>query len=368
MFTRYLLPAVALVALAFAVMQMTKAQQKPPPVTPAIEPGKSPYTHQLAGAGLVESETENIAVGSNVPGVVQRVFVVAGQRVKPGERLFELDDRSLKAEREVRLALKASAQATYHKLTLPPREEERPAFEARVREAEANRNDLNQTYERLNQAAGRSPGVVSGDELSRRKLAVTVADAQVARAKADLKLWAAGAWEPDRKIAEANVAQADAQVRQTETELERLTVFAPRTQWKDTSVGREVPDDADVRYEVLQVNVRPGEFVGNVAGQALVVLGRVGNLHVRVDLDENDISRFDTKFVGVAKPRGNPNASYPLAFVRVEPYVIPKKSLTGAGTERVDTRVLQVIYSLDTAGQPQLYVGQQMDVFLNAKK
>ena len=51
--------------------------------------------------------------------------------------------------------------------------------------------------------------------------------------------------------------------------------------------------------------------------------------------------------------------------MRVEPFVIPKRSLTGGNTERVDTRVLQVIYAID-GPDPGLYVGQQMDVSLNA--
>ena len=54
----------------------------------------------------------------------------------------------------------------------------------------------------------------------------------------------------------------------------------------------------------------------------------------------------------------------PLTFVRVEPYVVPKRSLTGDNTERVDTRVLQVIYEVATTDQT-LFVGQQMDVFLD---
>jgi hypothetical protein len=45
--------------------------------------------------------------------------------------------------------------------------------------------------------------------------------------------------------------------------------------------------------------------------------------------------------------------------------VIPKKSLTGDSTERVDTRVLQVIYRVEDDALP-LYVGQQMDVFIQA--
>ena len=54
-----------------------------------------------------------------------------------------------------------------------------------------------------------------------------------------------------------------------------------------------------------------------------------------------------------------------LQFVCFEPYVIPKVSLTGAPTERVDTRVLQVIYSFERGDLP-IYVGQQMDVYIDA--
>jgi hypothetical protein len=50
----------------------------------------------------------------------------------------------------------------------------------------------------------------------------------------------------------------------------------------------------------------------------------------------------------------------------VEPFVIPKKSLTGDTTERIDTRVLQVIYEVDTAGRAPLFVGQQVEVFIDA--
>jgi hypothetical protein len=96
-----------------------------------------------------------------------------------------------------------------------------------------------------------------------------------------------------------------------------------------------------------------------------VVLGDTDVLHVRVDIDENDIHRFRPGMRAVAKLRGDPTQAYPLRFVRVEPYVIPKKALTGDNTERVDTRVLQVIYAIDAPGAA-LYVGQQFDAFLAA--
>jgi hypothetical protein len=43
--------------------------------------------------------------------------------------------------------------------------------------------------------------------------------------------------------------------------------------------------------------------------------------------------------------------------------VVPKKSLTGDSTERVDTRVLQALYSFDPS-RLKAYVGQQVDVFI----
>jgi multidrug efflux pump subunit AcrA (membrane-fusion protein) len=230
-----------------------------------------------------------------------------------------------------------------------PRPEELPPARAVILEAEANLRDQTIMLDRLKKIEGST--AISADELSRREMAVEMAKAQVTKAKANLDLLQAGAWKADTMVANAAVLQARAMVNQTQTELRRLTVTAPQLG------GGE--------YKVLQVNVRPGEFVGTQSGPALIVLGSVGKLHVRVDLDENDIPRFTPNMAGVAKPRGNPNVEFPISFVRVEPYVIPKKSLTGSSLERVDTRVLQVIYSLETKGKT-LYVGQQMDVFLEA--
>ena len=65
----------------------------------------------------------------------------------------------------------------------------------------------------------------------------------------------------------------------------------------------------------------------------------------------------------VASVRGNADLRTPVRFVRFEPFVMPKKSLTGDSTERVDTRVLQVIYRVENDALP-LFVGQQMDVFI----
>ena len=85
---------------------------------------------------------------------------------------------------------------------------------------------------------------------------------------------------------------------------------------------------------------------------------------VRVSFDESDINRFRPGARAVGRTRGSPQKTLPLTFVRIEPYVVPKKSLTGDNTERVDTRVMQAIYAIDQF-DAAVQLGQQLDVFVD---
>jgi hypothetical protein len=114
------------------------------------------------------------------------------------------------------------------------------------------------------------------------------------------------------------------------------------------------------------VQVHPGERVSPTAGRSLLVLGDLSRLHVRVSIDEHEIPRFHAGAAARAVVVGQPELSYPLTFVRAEPYVVPKKSLAGDNRERVDTRALQVIYELVPPAGAPLYVGQQVSVYLQA--
>jgi multidrug resistance efflux pump len=348
MFSKYLLPLIAVGLLVFAVGHVVVAHQERPSLPPPREPARSSFAFQVAGSGVVEAQTENISIGSALPGVVMEVYVPVekvGQRVKAGEPLFRVDDRAIKAQLAVQEANLAAAEAQLAKLNVTPRPEEVPPAEAKVRVAQAAvdvQRDLAERSRRL--LASRA---MSTEDVQQRQLALEVARQQLAQAKADCDLVKAGAWQPDKQIAYATVQQARAQIEQTRTELERLIVRAP------------------VDGDVLQVNVRPGEFVGAPPNQALIVLGDVHKLHVRVDIDEHDIPRYQPGAAAEAMVRGNPQVSFPLRFVRVEPFVVPKKSLTGDNTERVDTRVLQVIYAIDKTAQ-RVYVGQQLDVFMES--
>ena len=347
MLRKYFLPLLAVVGVVFALFMVMRGNAQVPAAPPVVEPSAAPFPSYVAGSGLVEASTENIVVGTPVPGVVIEVFAKVGQPVKKGEPLFKVDDRDLQADLAVKQATLAAARADLEKLLNQPRPEEIPVAEAQVAEAEALLANAKLTLSRWERLE--DPRSVSPDELRRARTDVQVNAAKVKQAQADLALLKAGAWKPDIEIARAQVAAAEAQVAAAQVNIDRLTVRAP------------------VDAQVLQVKVRAGEYApAGVVQTPLMVLGQTTVLHVRVDVDENEASRVREGADAVAFVRGNSALKTPMTFVRVEPYIIPKRSLTGDSTERVDTRVLQVIYSFDPKALPTVKVGQQMDVYIEA--
>jgi RND family efflux transporter MFP subunit len=307
---RYVLSALALAGLSYAIVYTTViARQAPPAAAVLAMPPESPYPATVSGSGLVEASSRNIAVGSFESGIVTAVPVIEGQRVAAGTPLFILDNRKADAD-------------------LAEAERSVGAAEARVREAEAALADREDQFRRVR---GLERGiVVSEDRQMRAEFAARTARAALGQAKAEVEV-------------------AHARAHTARVILDRLTVRAP------------------VAGRVLKVNVRPGQFV--VAGETTdppVLFGDDQPLHVRVQIDENDIWRLKPTAAAEAVVRGNRALRFPLTFVRIEPYVLPKRSLTGDRTERIDTRVLEVLYSFDPGDRP-MFIGQQVDVFIDAQ-
>lgn len=338
------LPVLALASFAFAVMNVMKGQRVEPPPPPPKPPVVTPYAETVAGAGIVEAKSENIAIAAEVAGVVRELFVHEGAIVRKGDPLFRLDDRRLAAELNVHRAAVVSAERQLERLEQLPRPEEIPPAEAKAAEAKAKLDLLEDQLGRAKRLA--SSRSIGDEALVARQQEYTAAREAYARANAELALLKAGTWEPELNTSRAGVEQARAQREAAEIEISRLTVTAP------------------IDGQVLQVNIRPGEYVGTPPNQTVMLLGDTSTLHVRVDIDEHDIPRFEPKAPATATVRGSSGMTYELEYVRTEPYVVPKRSLTGDNTERVDTRVMQVIYAIVKSPRP-LLVGQQMDVFVN---
>ena len=305
---RLILPVIGVLAATWAGYSVVRTQPQRTPTDPPTPPAISEYANTVAAVGLIEASTENIWIGTPLAGVVVRVWVTAGQSVRAGEPLFELDTRQLRAELAVRRQAVDVARA-------------------RTRVAEARIADLRRQLEFAEQVKDKR--AVSAEELTRRRSVVETGGAELDQVRAE-------------------IAAAEAQVHSVQVDLERSVVRAP------------------LAAEVLQVKLRVGEFAPAAPTSVpLILLGRSKPLHVRVDVDEHEAWRVREGARAIGHARGHASLKAPLLFVRFEPFVVPKRSLTGDSTERVDTRVLQVIYRIDGNNLP-LFVGQQLDVFIDA--
>lgn len=342
---KYGVPLLAAAALTFAVLTTIQSQPVNAKLAPPSAPPSSVYANQLGAVGLVEAASENIAISVPVSGLVVRVAVKAGDHVRKGAHLFSLDGRDLEAELAVRKSALALAEARLDRLAASPRAEDLPPAIAKVREAEQLHADAVSQLNTLESV--RDKRAIRGEDLERHRFAVKIADARLEQARAELARLQAGAWKPDLEIARAEVEQARRQVERVEADLSRLVVTAP------------------IDGEIFQCKVHAGEYAA--AGplpQPLIVMGDTARLNIRADIDEEDAWRLKGASRATGMARGNSSVRVALHLLRVEPYVIPKRNLAGAGVERVDTRVLQAIFSMEPG--TQVYPGQQMDVFIDA--
>lgn len=348
MLIKFGIPILAAVAIGFgaATTMLLKPEDRmtKPPNPPALT---TLGADTVAGLGEFQSPGESIAVGSPISGVVKAVRVITGDAVRRGQPLFEIDDREALAELNLKRQMLAAAEARVRRLKAGTRPEDLPPARARVEAAGAA---AERTEDLLTRAQSlETTGAMSREEIRIRAFAHRVAEAELIEAQSVLARLEAGTWAPDIDIAERERDQARAEVQQVETELDRLVVRAP----------------ADAT--VLRTDVREGEFVQ--AGESLrppIVLARAGGLEVRVQVDEEDASRVRPGAPAEGFVRGRERVKVELEFLRIEPRVVPKTSITGSTTERVDTRVLFVVYRV--VGSPeQVYVGQKLDVFIKAE-
>lgn len=350
-FTRLpFLPAFAVFSFVVAAFLVWSSQPQRLVAAPLGTPPEAPPAQTIAAVGLVEAASENIAISTPVPGLVTEVLVQTGDEVAAGAPLFRLDDRDLRALRAVRVQEHEAARLAVAKLEQAPRPEDLPPLEARVAVATQALADARVQQEMIENVD--DPRAVRREDLLRRRIATAAASAELAAARAELTRVKAGAWAPDLAIARATEALAARAVAQVDTDIERLTIRAPRD-------GR-----------VLKLNVRPGEFApSGVLAAPLIVFGDTSALHVRADVDEQEAHLVRADAAAWASPRGEGGRRIPLEFVRFEPLVLPKRQLTGDVVERVDTRVLQVVYRATgtdaQAGTDALFVGQQMDIFIS---
>lgn len=303
---KFLLPILAIIGALFGLYIVHWSQKTVPTPPMLFPPATSPYPHAIAAAGIIEASSQNISIGTPFNEIIKKIYVVEGDFVKAGDKLFELDLRSLESSRETALETVRLAEATFED------KKKQYSFYERLKDKRAVSEQLYQQayYTYLE--------------------------------------------------AEDNLRVAKASLNEVETNIDRSIIQAP------------------VEGQILQVNIHVGEiapvipFISSqstwltAANGTLILMGVVNPLQVRVDIDEDDAWRFEKGSKATAFVRGNRNIHFPLSYLRTEPYIIPKTSFTGQTVERVDTRVLQVLYQFEKKELP-IYAGQILDIYIESQ-
>jgi len=355
----FMLSALGLLAgLLSAAFFAVRAKPNPPVFTPA----SNPYERGIYANGIVESEQasgENINVFPEVAGTVTDIPVHEGQTVSHGTLLVHIEESVQRATAEQQAAQAAAALALLEELRAEPRPENLQIAVSQVGTAQATLKTASDDLAKQRASYAADPQSVSKLALDDAINAVRVAKANLVVAQRQLDLTKAGAWIYDIRNQEAQYAALSKAAAAAQALLAKYTIRAP----------------ADGK--VLAINATVGSYVSSQgtldtytqSPDPIVVMGRQEeHLAVRAFIDEILIAKLGKldRLQATMYVRGT-DVRVPLEFVRVQPYVSPKIELSNERTERVDLRVLPVVFRFGRPADLDLYPGQLVDVYVKAE-
>jgi len=352
LFRKWGLPILSFFGLVLGIYMVHRGNQHPPTPPIPFEPPTPPYLTFIAGAGIIEAASENVPIGVPNGQIVETIFVQAGDYCKRGDPLFQLDTRVFKAQVDLAQAAIETSKAELHKLIEQPRPEEVPPLEFQTKAEESN-------WQKAKAHLGIYKDVQNPDAISKDEYQNALWDEQTTfnyfkQAESNLALKLAGAWIEDIMIASKAVIEKEKELAVASMQLDQTLIRAP------------------FDGQVMQLKLYPGSFAQSYYDQPyydapMLLYGRTDPLHIRIQIDEEDCWRYVAGSPATAFVRGNSKLSTRLDFVRIEPYIVPKRRLTGDNGEQTDTRVFEVIYSFPKGNLP-VYTGQMMDIYIEAPK
>jgi Barrel-sandwich domain of CusB or HlyD membrane-fusion/MacB-like periplasmic core domain len=174
-----------------------------------------------------------------------------------------------------------------------------------------------------------SDGAISLEaaERSTQEAEALEATSRAARARANAAK--AGSRPEDIAASRSSVKAASARVEEMGAHLERLRVVAP------------------FDGEILQVKFRPGEYFDPRNGEPLLIVGDTSELHVRMDVDERDVGRVRMGAPAFVTAEAFAGKRFEGKIIEVGRHMGRKNVRTDEPTERLDTKILEVLVALN---------------------
>ncbi|HEV2285266.1 MAG TPA: biotin/lipoyl-binding protein [Steroidobacteraceae bacterium] len=348
--------------LLLALVSAFIFSQQPQAQPPVFKPAASPYAHGIYSNGIVESDQshgENINIYPEVAGPVTRIHVTEGQQVRQGDVLLSIDDSVQRAAAAQQQAQADAAHAMLRELKAEPRRETLAVSLAQVDNARATLKNARDQLAKQQRSYDIDPRSVSAEALDNAVNAEKIAASALEVVERQYELTRAGAWVYDVENAERTYAALQKAADASAALLAKYTLRAPAdgvVMAVNSSVGSYVsPQGA---YDSYTQGYGP-----------LILMGRPqDHLQVRAYIDEILVHELPPpgKIEAQMFVRGT-NVRVPLTFVRIQPYVSPKIELSDARAERVDLRVLPIVFRFEKPKDLNLYPGQLVDVYVGGR-
>lgn len=349
--TKRLSIIVPLLGVILIAVWVTASARRVPHEKPLAAPPTAPYENSIAATGIVEASDRNYNLAPSVSGQLSTLYVKENDIVHRDDKLYTIDDREQRT-----IVEQAEANVVKARATVQTAQANILTQQANMNSATAAVDTAKAMYDDAAQIAARNEGLHQDGVISDQ--------ANITSAKtrdADRARWQQTAAQ--LKQAEAQLHNAEAALSEEQANLQ--TMIATRNQQKVLLDKMTVRAPADGK--ILQVNNRVGEYLSSTSGTSPVLFGDTDSLMVRVDVDEINASHVLSGSTAIAMLKGDSTRQFPMQFVRIVPYMVPKQNLTGSNSERVDVRVLQLEFRFEPPRFP-VYVGQQVDVFIQAQE
>jgi HlyD family secretion protein len=345
--------------LLLALVSAYLFSRQPKPQPPLFNPAANPYANGVYTEGMIESDQaqgENINIYPEVTGPITQVLVSEGQRVHRGDALVSIDDSVQRATAEQQKAQADAALAMLNELKAEPRPETLQVNVAQVENARATLKTAQDTLAKQQRSYDMDPRSVSMDALDNAKNSERVAATNLKISERQYELTKAGAWVYDIQNQQRQYAALSKAYAASAALLAKYTIRAPSdgvVLSVQTGVGSYVSpqgayDSYTQGYDPLIVMAAPQQ-----------------HLQVRAYVDEILVHRLPVpdKMKAEMYIRGT-DTHLPLTFARIQPYISPKIELSDERQERVDVRVLPVIFRFENPKDSHLYPGQLVDVYV----
>jgi HlyD family secretion protein len=355
-----LLFVLAFIGVVAAGVSVRLSSAVKPAQAPLFRPPIDPYSAGIYAEGIVESTQasgENVNVyPQDASGAVTRIFIAEGQLVHKGMPLLRIDDSIQRAVVSQQLSQALAARTLLQELKAEPRRETLEIAKAQVVSARAGLQTAQNALDKERTSYDLDPKSVSKDAFDNAINAAATAKANLDVAQRQYDLTKAGAWVYDIENQERQYAALRHAYQSSSALLSRYTIRAP-------SEGIVMAINATLGSYVSPQGVYDAYTQG--ADPVLVLGTHSSSLEVRCYVDEILVPRLPpgSQMRAQMSIRGS-NVKVPLEFVRVQPYITPKIELSDQRQERVDVRVLPVIFRFDKPKNVNLYPGELVDVYI----